>query len=436
MRQMRLRRMIFALLLMIMVAGLALPVMAQDEPTLDPTQIADIMERLDASENRTFNLLGIFEAIGQAITVGSILVTVLGVLAGFAGVSQIVSARRELTESSEHLKAEAAELRQRFNDEIRMKEAQFDALRAQLASTMQQERKSTSRALLANALIPLGERQYKAGDYTGSMNTYKRALELDSDNPVVHQRLAYVYTQRGDLQAAEEHYNMAIQQEESFAPALAGLGFVYRRMAEEMPEGIQRDRQMLKAEDILLQALEISPRLVDDDGESWWGVLGGLYKRQNNIDKAIEAYERATEITPQSSYGMGNLALLYMRKKDKKKMLDTYERVERIAVKEADQEQGNFWGYADLVVSRYALGKVVEAEQALPVAISIAPADSPYMLSSLADTLRDLLDVLDEDDLPPVRAAIATLELEQERRETLKNGTASTTEDELPEEDA
>lgn len=399
---------------------------AQDETQADPTAsevtiseevLLDLLERVETAEDRAFNLLGVYEAIGQAITVGSLLVTVLGVLGGIAGVSQIVSARRELTESSEQLKAEAADLRKQFDEEIRMKEAQLETLRKQLEETAAEERQATSNALLANALLPLGERQYKTGDYTGAMNTYVRALDLDHANPVVHQRLAYVYTQMGELKAAESHYQIAIDQENEFAPALAGLGFVYRRMAEKHEPGIERERMMLKAEDLLLQALAISPRLVDDDGESWWGVLGGLYKRNGSIDKAINAYERATEITPQSSYGMGNLALLYMSKKDRDKMLKTFERVEHIAMKEADQEQGNFWGYADLVVSQFALGKIKEGEESLRVAITIAPLDSPYMLSSLADTLRELSDVVEPDKLPPLKTAIASLDMEQQRRQ-------------------
>ncbi|MCB9461262.1 MAG: tetratricopeptide repeat protein [Anaerolineaceae bacterium] len=392
---------------------------SSNEITVSNDVFQELLDRVETAEGRAFNLLGVYEAIGQAITVGSVLITVLGILGGAAGVSQVVSARRELTESSEQLKEEAAQLRKQFDEEIRMKEAQLDTLRKQLEEAAAEERQATSNALLANALIPLGERQYKTGDYTGAMNTYVRALELDQANPVVHQRLAYVYTQMGELKAAESHYQIAIDQENKFAPALAGLGFVYRRMAEKLDDSIERDRMMLKAEDMLLQALDISPRLIDDDGESWWGVLGGLYKRNGNIERAINAYERATEITPQSSYGMGNLALLYMRKKDSEKMIETYERVEHIAMKEADQEQGNFWGYADLVVSRFALGKIEEAEQALKIAVAIAPFDSPYMLSSLADTLRELTDVVGPDTMPPLNAAIASLEMEQKRRQNL-----------------
>jgi tetratricopeptide (TPR) repeat protein len=286
--------------------------------------------------------------------------------------------------------------------------------------------------LLANALIPLGERQYRTSDYKGALSTYERALELDPYNPVINQRLGYVFTQTGDLEKAKLHYERAIEREKNFAPALAGLGYVFRRFGEnagsELSKGqfsederlhktIARDQLLNRSEELLLQALDLSPKLVDDDGESYWGILGGLYKRRGQIDQAIEAYRKVTEVTPQSSYGYGNLALLYQKKNDRVAMIKTYERVEQIASKEADAEAGNFWGYSDLIVSSFAIGKVEQAKNALPIAISIAPIDSPYMLQGLTDTLRELENFLEAEKLPAIEEAIAMLAQEMERRE-------------------
>ena len=129
---------------------------SSNEITVSNDVFQELLDRVETAEGRAFNLLGVYEAIGQAITVGSVLITVLGILGGAAGVSQVVSARRELTESSEQLKEEAAQLRKQFDEEIRMKEAQLETLRKQLEEAAAEERQATSNALLANALIPLG----------------------------------------------------------------------------------------------------------------------------------------------------------------------------------------------------------------------------------------------------------------------------------------
>ncbi|MCU0512763.1 MAG: tetratricopeptide repeat protein [Anaerolineae bacterium] len=386
--------------------------------------VANGITAADAATDRAFNLLGIFEAIG-------FLVTVVAGAAGAVGVFQLFSARADLQKTREQLVHEAQELRQRFESEIKGREEELRKLERQLETFALEQSEYTSRALLANALIPLGERQYKTGDYVGALNTYLRALELAPDNPVVNQRLGYVYTQRGDLDAARRHYEAAIGRENNFAPGLAGLGFVFRRQGEKLdklvhsaPDETQRLQRILErdllfnqAEEHLLKALKISPRLVDDDGESWWGVVGGLYKRRGQIDQAIEAYHQVTQVTPESSYGFGNLALLYIKKNDRARMLKTYERVEKIAETESVAEAGNFWGYADLIVSRFALGKAQAAREMMPMAITLAPEDSPYMLEALMETLAELLTVLQDERRPAIEQAVAELRHELHQRQ-------------------
>jgi tetratricopeptide (TPR) repeat protein len=151
----------------------------------------------------------------------------------------------------------------------------------------------------------------------------------------------------------------------------------------------------------MIQALKISPMLVDDDGESWWGALGGLYRRRGQVDQAIYAYERAAEITPHSSYPFSNLALLYMEKNDREKMLATFKRVERLAFGETQAEVDNYWAYADLLASQLALGKTDDAEHALRSVIDIAPESSPYVLTMLIDTLTRLTKALGGEEAAP-----------------------------------
>jgi len=383
-----------------------------------------VLSEAEQAVDLAFNLLGIFEALSLAITVGGVVLTAFGL-------TQFTTARTQLEETRKLIEQEFEEARARFDNAISDSEREIETMREELEASAHQDRQRTADALLANALIPLGERQYKTADYRGALNTYNRALDLDPENPVINQRLGYVYTQTGELDEAKTCYEKAIDREKDFAPALAGLGYVQRRLGENVAKKItddlspdersdylfERDRLLNESEKLLLQALKLSPKLVDDDGESYWGILGGLYKRRGQIDQAIEAYKRVTEVTPQSSYGYVNLALLYQKKSDRQHALDIYKIVEQIASKEAEAEAGNFWGTSDLISSSFAIGKHEQALEKLPVAISIAPIDSPYMLQGLKDTLLDLLDFLEEEKLPPIREAVAILQAEMKRRE-------------------
>lgn len=383
------------------------------------------LAKAEQAVDLAFNLLGIFEALSLAITVGGVVLTAFGL-------TRFTTARNELEETRKLVEQEFEQARTRFDNAISDSEREIETMRTDLEASAQNDRQRTSDALLANALIPLGERQYRTSDYRGALNTYNRALELDPENPVINQRLGYVYTKIDEFDDAKKHYQKAIEREKDFAPALAGLGYVQRRIGEDIGKKIsddlnaderskllfERDRLFNESENLLLQALELSPKLVDDDAESYWGILGGLYKRRGQIDQAIEAYRRVTEVTPQSSYGFVNLALLYQRVSDRQHALDTYVIVEQIASKEAEAEAGNFWGYSDLISSSFAIGKHEQALEKLPIAISIAPIDSPFMLTALRDTLLDLIEFLAEEKLPPIRQAVEILETEMYRRES------------------
>jgi type IV pilus assembly protein PilF len=352
------------------------------------------------------DLLGLFQNV---TAISGVLIPLLAVVAGIVGVNRLNSAQKELEES-----------RERFEREMREKQAEFEIVRKELVLSADKQRENAARSNLALSLLTLGERQYRSQDFSGALDTYRRALELDPSSLITHYRLGYVYTQSGNLEQAQHHLTRALEIENNFAPALAGLGYVYRRIGEKMPPGIERDRTLNKAESLLLEGLAISPKLVDDDDESWWGSLGGLYRRRNQVDEAIHAYERAGEITPKSSYAFSNLALLYVQKKDKDAMLRAYQRVEQLAWGEVQADVDNYWAYADLLTARLALGKAKEAEEVLNSVLEIAPADSPYVFESLLDTLHRLQAALGEEEAPHLKSFIERIQA----RIAAKNGDA------------
>ena len=383
----------FALLLCICLFAVPV-VMAQDVPEDLPTlatQTAEELERVTALADQVasdvdnaFNLLGLVEAF-------SFVVTVVGGAAAILGVSRFISAQQDLQEARQRFEEEIAASRERLETETTKREAEFSALREGLE-------KSTGDATLALSFLPLGESQYKSGDFKGALDIYHRALRLDPRNPIINYRLGYAYIQSGMLDEAEKHLQLALNTESDFAPALATLGYVYRRRGEKMEESIERVRILNLAEQNLVRAMTLSPKLVDDDGESWWGSLGGLYRRRGQTDQAIYAYSQAAEVTPNSSYAFSNLALLYMQKNDRAKMIDTYKQVEKLAADEVQADVDNYWAYTDLVTSRLALGMIEAAEKALDRVFTTTPDDSPYVLEVLLDTLQRLGEVLSGEE--------------------------------------
>lgn len=439
----------FAVLLLLSFS----PVWAQPGPAFptpippDIGEVGAMLAEADEKVNQAFNLLGLFEAIGLPVTVFLALVGLVGpaIAAYFVRIVQranteVQEAKSELKATSqaientrqnieaqlqdtkktsslleEQLKTASADFK--TTSELRTQEMQsallrletfiqdaqseLDNLRRELGVSADAERERTARALMGQTLQSLGERQYRERDFKGAIETLNRALELDDYNPITHYQLGYVYVQSSQLEKAEEHLVQALKIDPRLAQALATLGYVYRRMAERMPMGHDRMEKFNVAESKLLEALRISPRLIDNDGESWWGSLGGSYRRQGQIDQAIHAYEEAAKVTPRSSYPFSNLAMIYLHQGNRDAMLSNFANVEKLALSETQTDPHNYWAFADLVTSRLAQKKTELTDIALDSLLFTVPYDSMYVLESLADTLQRLMNGLGGEAAAP-----------------------------------
>lgn len=433
-------------------------------------EAADLAERLGDQANVAFNVFGLFEVITALFT---LIVPVGAILLGVFGWQQIRQtrdqgrenraelerrldeARRDLDDrfdqfrqdmerrisdvdaeqkfsetrlrgeqqkiAEEQRKLQQEELlaaRTQFDQAMERRAAELAKMDAQIGKNAEEQRSRLERAVLAGGLLPLGERQFRAGDLAGARDTYMHALELDEANPIIQYKIGYVYVHADDYDTAEHYLLRALELEDDFAPAIAALGFTYRRMAERKEKEVKqqagqddaaKSRRLLeisdlysKAENYLVTALKQAPKLVDEDNESWYGSLGGLYRRRGQLDQAIEAYLNAAAVTPYSSYPFVNLAVLYMQKNDSEKMLKTFKSAERLARAETVARADNYYGYADLFTSQLALQKTAEAEDTFAIVLEISP--SPTALGLLRDTLEKLAEVLAE---PERKAAIA-----------------------------
>lgn len=397
------RRICSALLVFVLLTTAAVAVQAQDTPpppdaNAERAEAAAAEAREHAEDAARYagdasNFLGIFEAISVAITIA------IGAF-GVVGITRLFSAQSQLTEARKRIIDEVDTLRKEFEDELERRGSELSELNALLRESSEQQRRESARATLALSLLPLGERQYRAQDLKGAYETYTRALQLDGNNPVTHYRLGYVAVQSDHFDDAERHLRRALEIDPEFALAQAALGFTYRRMTDSMPDSPERDLLYNKAENAFLEALQKSPKLVDDDGESWWGSLGGLYRRRGQMNQAIRAYERAAEVTPHSSYPFSNLAMLYMNSQNHDGMMRMFRRVERLAHAETQAEVDNYWAYTDLLTSRLALGKS-DNDDVLTMMLEIAPTETDYPLESLASTLERLMNALGGEAAAP-----------------------------------
>ena len=274
------------------------------------------------------------------------------------------------------------------------------------------QRHTAANAVLATSLLPLAEKQYRSKDIKGALETYRRALDFSPSNPALDYRLGYIYTQRGELDTAQKYIDTALELDPGFTPARAAEGYIYRRRAERDPRGKARDNHLFTAESRLLTALYSAPKLLTEDGESWWCILGGMYRDRSLFKKAVDAYRKAAQITPYSSYPQIHLALYQGMDENYEGMQQTFREAERLARQQILANPEDYWFYADLLVARLALGKIQEAEDALNTVLKMLPYDLVYAAPQLLRTLEKLASVMPEggahvqDTIQHIREAV------------------------------
>src|SRR5690606_15803690 len=113
--------------------------------------------------------------------------------------------------------------------------------------------------------------------------------------------------------------------------------------------------------------------MIDADGESYYGTLGGLYRRQNRHEDAMKMYEEAFRVTPQSSYPAGNLAVLYKYLGRDNQAADVFNRVEKMAQSKLEENPADSWTRLDDAQAKLVLGRKDEALHEYEILIGQSP---------------------------------------------------------------
>lgn len=265
---------------------------------------------------------------------------------------------------------------------------------SQQANQISENRKNLQ---LSNTLQSVAQNQYATGDIAGALKLYERMLKIDPENLWALYMQGYILTKTMGLDDAEEALNKALQIDEKFYYALAARGFIYRRRGDieedENDNKAERDKFYVKAADDLNQALNAVNKLVDADGESWWGALGGLHKRQDNIKEAIRCYRKAAAVTPLSSYPMINQAILEL-KAGETGYLASFKRVAELADREIQAKPEDYWPYGDRMIALLVQGKAEEAGGCFEKLYQLIPKSVEDVLPRIWNTLNDIADDL------------------------------------------
>lgn len=308
----------------------------------------------------------------------------------------------ELSLLTDQVKSQASESRK-----------QIEALTALINQQLESARVQAETSFRVLTLQMLAEQQVRARNYDTAISQLREAYELEDTNQSTTYLLGYLYITKRRYEDALFYLRRTLERDPDFAPALAALGLALQRLGRQQKDVVHRNRLWAEAEVNLTKALELEPGMLDADGESYFGTLGGLYRRQDRFNDAADAYERAVDVTPNSSYPLGNLAVLNAYLGRQAKALELFARVEHIVRGRIEDNPADHWARFDLAQSLLMQGKTKAAAIAYQETIDRQPpisayesalstldflAKSPYEVAGMDDVRRLLRDVIAQAD--------------------------------------
>lgn len=301
------------------------------------------------AEERALGYLGLFEAISFGLGSIGVVIAAVAIVGGIRyndAMGKVSSATEELEDLKQQLQT--------------------------LQTEVLQMAKSSNISLYE---IQLAQQQLRLGSNMGYVQElYQHSLTMFPENPVPYYHIGYVLTQIDELDEAERQLKKSLLYDDNFAHAQAALGYVYRRMGDSpahytgvrQGQRFSRDDYYRLAEEWMTKGLENNHYITGDDGESWHGALGGVYKRwtefsDNPRNKWLAAkrhYQEALKLTPRSSYPVVNLAVIDYALEDYKEGREYFQQARDNAIEKLKKEYDTYYDYADLLLSQIALVEI------------------------------------------------------------------------------
>ena len=183
-------------------------------------------------------------------------------------------------------------------------------------------------------------------DWKTAEQEFKRALDLDPNNPDVHQSYSYYLTAMGRLDESFSQMQRARELDPASLSKVTGIGEILNYMGRT-DEAIQQHKQ----------ALEMEP----NSGFAYWS-LGNVYVHKRMYDEAITCYKKAIPLSANSADEPATLAYAYAKSGRRKLALEVIEELVR-------RSERSYVSATHIAATYAALGEHQEAARFLKQAV-------------------------------------------------------------------
>lgn len=377
---------------------------------MPPETVLEIAQRTaeDASKavDAANTILGMIQGFGTLLT---LLLGVLGVIGAALGIRTL---------------RDFGDARGRYETEMNRALENLKTFETRVEANAAEIRARGDRSIEALTLLQLGKQQMDARNLGAAMDALKQAWTKDPQNRAINYFMGELCIQLGDYDAAIRYLVDAgadsTDENLRLPAAQAALAYAYRKKGDRAQSRAEQQDFYYKAEGYFREALRFNPGLLDIDGESWSGALGGLYQKQGRIADAIAAYEQAIEATGRkSSYPFNNLAILHAQQRNMAKAREYFQRAVEAAGRNLDDKPHDYWARFDMVTAQTFLGNAEEVRKHLQLAFATAP--SADRLGVFLGGLNRLKDAAPSELLDRVIGAVEA-EIERRKAELDRSG--------------
>jgi tetratricopeptide (TPR) repeat protein len=278
----------------------------------------------------------------------------------------------------------------------------------------------TNKALL---YLILGNQLVEQKKIAEAIEAYEKVKALRPEDPQVNYILGRTYRGISSYDQAITCLTASVEADPSFAQAHVELGIAYRNRADKLyaapADEMKREDEYEKAIEHIKQAAKLQPK-----DEEILGTMGGVYRRAKNYRRALMYYTQVRDINSDSSYAIGNIAILAWHEGNMATSLEAFKHTEELATKHIDSgiSYEPFWDYYDRGMARLVLGRKKAALSDYRTAIDLTR--SPEHFKSVVDGLQFFKEVEDKypiDGLNEVLNMVMDASIDAEARMVAKH---------------
>lgn len=249
---------------------------------------------------------------------------------------------------------------ERLRSDVGANLAELRMSRDELSTNLREVNDHINNAYRAVGLSQLGQRHIALGNMIAAAKVFGDICDLDPDNPIYHFFLGDLLIRQGRVEEGIKHLRTARQDNYKYPSADASYAYALRLRGDEQEDPIERESLYYESGEIFLGVYKLEPDLVDISGESVFGALAGLYRRQGRDEEALQWYEHCRRVTPHNSYPVNNLALMNFALGNRDEAQKNFKRAVAIATEKLALRSSDYWARFDLITAKIALGALLE----------------------------------------------------------------------------